>query len=219
MSIATPPLAGVKTIGDLLDRLGGIPADRVRLHPAPGLAVEQDLLELDKHGERFIELVEGTLVEKGMGLEESILAIIIAGALRNFVIPRNLGLVAGESGMFQLFPGCIRLPDVAYASHAKRKGKPITEPAPNMSPDLAVEVLSLSNTAREMERKLEEYFTSGVKVVWIVDPRKRTVAIHLADKPPFVLNENDTIDGGEVLPGFALPIRPLFEEMQQQLGQ
>ena len=218
MSVATPSLSDVKTIGDLLDRLGAIPADRVRFHPTPGSAVEQDLLDLDKIGDRRCELVDGTLVEKPMGLEESILAIVIARVLADFVIPRNLGLVAGETGMFRIFPGCIRMPDVAYASHARRKGKPITQPAPDMAPDLAVEVLSHSNTVREMNKKRKEYFDSGVKLAWFFDPKDRTVSVYTGVDNPTVLTINDTLDGGEVLPGFSVVIKSLFDDVDRQMG-
>lgn len=219
MTLATPPFKTVKTVGDLLDRLGGIAADRVRLHPAPGSAVEQDLFDLDARGDRRCELVEGTLVEKPMGLKESVLAIIIASVLRAFVIPRNLGLVAGETGMFRLFPGCIRMPDVAYASHARRQGKPITSPAPDMAPDLAVEVLSASNTVAEMNKKRDEYFSSSVKLVWMFDPEERTVAVYTSVENPILLNADDTLEGGDVLPGCSVSIKSLFDEMDQQLGE
>ena len=154
-----------------------------------------------------------------MGLEESILAMIIARILGNFVIPRKLGLVAGEQGMFRLFPGSIRMPDVAYASHARRKGRPITDPAPDMAPDLAVEVLSLSNTVREMKKKRGDYFSSGVRLVWSFDPRNRTVAVYTSVDDPVVLTIDDTLDGGDVLPGFSVSIKSIFDELDQQLGQ
>jgi Uma2 family endonuclease len=219
MTLASPLLNEVRTIADLLDRLGGISADRVRFRPVPGTAVEQDVFDLDAQGDSMCELVDGTLVEKGMGLEESILAMIIGRILANFVIPRNLGLIAGEQGMFRLFPGCIRLPDVAYASHARRRGRPITDPAPDMAPDLAVEVLSLGNTVREMKKKRADYFTSGVMLVWSFDPRNRTVAVYTSVDDPLVLTINDRLDGGDVLPGFSVAIKSIFDELDQQLGQ
>ena len=208
----------LRTVGDLLDQLGGIPPDRVRFKPIPGSASEEDLYERDLAGDRRCELVHGTLVEKSMGLEESVLAMIIGRILANFVIPRNLGLVAGETGMFRLFPGCIRMPDVAYVSHATRKGRPITQPAPDMAPDLAVEVLSQSNTPREMEKKRDEYFFSGVRLVWVVDPKRHSVTVYTNPTTATVFQIGDTLEGGQVLPGFSLPVRPLFDEMYQQLG-
>src|SRR5947207_728351 len=110
---ASPPK--VRTLADLLEELGGIPPSRVLARPAPGTATEDDLLALDKqHG--LCELVDGVLVEKAMGYRESLLAVALAALLREFVNARNLGLVTGESGMMRLFPGLVRIPDVAFAS-------------------------------------------------------------------------------------------------------
>jgi Uma2 family endonuclease len=219
MIATTQPISRQRLmIADLLRQLGGISPDRVRLSPLPGTAVEQDVLDIQANEGRLCELVDGTLVEKPMGLRESVLGLAIAGALRAFVIPRNLGLVAGEAGMFRLFPGCIRMPDVACASHARRKGRPITAPAPDMAPDLAVEVLSESNTVAEMNRKRDEYFSSTVKLVWIFDPRALTVAVYTSVNDPTILNRADILDGGDVLPGFSVPIKSLFDEVDQQLG-
>jgi Uma2 family endonuclease len=218
MTLAEPLIDEIRTLGDLLHRLGDISADRVRMRPPPGEATEQDLFDLDARGDRICELLEGTLVEKPMGLEESILAIVIAAKLCDFVIPRNLGLVAGESGMFRLFPGIIRMPDVAYASHARRRGRPITSPAPDMAPDLAVEVISTTNTPAEMARKRAEYFSATVKLVWMFDPRARTVEIFTSVEDSTLLGVNDTLTGGDVLPGFSVAIKSLFDEMDQQMG-
>src|SRR5271157_5259469 len=92
------PLAGVTTIGDLLKRLGNIPAGRVRLHPTPGTATEKDVIEILDRENRPCELVEGTLVEKPVGYEESEIAVVILTALYSFVRPRKLGIVTGPDG-------------------------------------------------------------------------------------------------------------------------
>ena len=110
------PLADVTTIGDLLKRLGNIPAGRVRLHPTPGTATEKDVIEILDRENRPCELVEGTLVEKPMGYEESDIAGLIVTALNNFVRPRKLGMVTGADGTIKLFPGLVRIPDVAFIS-------------------------------------------------------------------------------------------------------
>ena len=81
-----------------------------------------------------------------------------------------------------------------------------------LAPDLAVEVLSKSNTKPEMKRKLGEYFEAGVRLVWMVDPRKRTVRVHTAADQSFLIKEGESLDGGDVLPGFVLPLRELFED-------
>jgi Uma2 family endonuclease len=79
-----------------------------------------------------------------------------------------------------------------------------------------VEVLSESNTADEMARKRREYFAAGVRLVWQVAPLTRTVEVYTAPEQVTVLHEEDTLEGGAVLPGFALPLREFFAELDQQ---
>src|SRR4051812_39419396 len=97
------------TVGELLARLGDIPPHRVLLRPAPGTATEADVVAMDDHHDRLCELVDGTLVEKGIGLRESLIAIMLAEVLNAFVRPRNLGLVSGEAGMMRILPGLVRI--------------------------------------------------------------------------------------------------------------
>jgi Uma2 family endonuclease len=78
------------------------------------------------------------------------------------------------------------------------------------SPALAVEVLSPSNTAKEMQRKRKEYFFGGTRVVWIVDEATRTVEVWTSPDECVTLSEDETLDGGELLPGFRLPLREIF---------
>jgi Uma2 family endonuclease len=82
-------------------------------------------------------------------------------------------------------------------------------------PDLVIEVLSKGNTPKEMARKLDEYFRAGVRLVWYVNPKKRTVRVYTARNRSVLLLENDTLDGGDVLPGFALSIRDWFAEAER----
>ena len=193
------------TVGDLLKRLGDIPAWRVRLHPAPGTATEEDVIAVLEGNERLCELVEGTLVEKPMGYEESELAATIIILMGPYVRLRRLGIVTGADGAVKLFGGLVRIPDVAFASWARFPGRKRPRVAvPELAPDLVVEVLSKGNTRAEMRCKLGEYFGAGVRLVWLVDPRKRTVRVHTSVAHSVVLKEGQSLDGGDVLPGFAL---------------
>src|SRR4051794_25783155 len=92
------------TFSDMLEDLGGISAERIRQYPPPGTATEQDVLDIEAKENRLFELVDGILVEKAMGFWESVIATAISAALRAFVIPRKLGVVAGSDGMVRLFP-------------------------------------------------------------------------------------------------------------------
>jgi Uma2 family endonuclease len=206
-----------QNVADLLEELGGIDPSRVRLKKPPGPATEADLIAINERGDTLYELVDGFLVEKGMGYTESILGGAILAILRAFVIPRNLGLVSGADGMMRLFPGLVREPDVAFASWDRIPGRRRpTGAIAGFAPDLAIEVLSLSNTKKEMARKRREYFKAGVRLVWEVDPRARTVAVYEAPDQPTILEVGQTLDGGQVLPGFALPLADLFAELDRQ---
>ncbi len=189
------------TVGDLLQRLGGIPAGRVRLSPTPGTATEKDVIAVLDREDRLCELVEGTLVEKPMGYEESEIAGLILIGMSIFVRPRKLGIVTGADGTIRLFAGLVRIPDVAFASWDRFPGRRRPRvPVPDLAPDLAVEVLSKGNTAGEMKRKLGEYFGAGVRLVWLVDPRKRSVRVHTAVDRSVLFTGDQWLDGGDVLP-------------------
>ncbi len=101
------------------------------------------------------------------------------------------------------------MPDVGFVS--KDRLPRTLEAIPTLAPDLAVEVLSESNTAAEMAQKLAEYFQSGTRLAWIVDPPTRTVAVYRAPGQPVrVLEEHEFLDGEEVLPGLTLAVADLF---------
>jgi Uma2 family endonuclease len=214
MSVA----AAVKpdNLQELVERLGNIPLSRVRLKPPLGLATEADVLEADRRGNRLCELVDGVLVEKAIGYSESLIALLLGRYLLDFVEPRKLGLVSGADGCVRLFSGLIRIPDVAFAGWDRFPERKVpTEPLPSLVPDLVVEVLSESNTKAEMQRKLGEYFSSGVRLIWEIDPELRTVAVYTPDGGVTVLDSSDTLDGAGVLPGFTLSLSNLFATLEQ----
>ena len=207
------------TVADLLEQFGPILARRIRMDPSPGTATEEDVVAIHDREKRLYELVDGVLVETAMGYYESYLALLLARLLGNFVAQRNLGIIAGEAGMVRLSAGLVRIPDLSFVSWNRLPGRRVPrEPIPDLAPDLAVEVLSPSNTEREMERKLHDYFTAGIFLVWYVDPAARAVTVFTAADQPVLLREGQTLDGGSVLPGFTLALRDLFAEPSGQEG-
>ena len=208
----------IETLAELVERLGDIPLDRIRFHPAPGTATEDDVITaLEAPRKRICELIDGVLVEKAMGFGESVLTSWLISLLNAWVRPRNLGLVSSPDGTLRLWAGRVRIPDVAFTSWDRMPGrKRPSQPIPELSPDLAVEVLSLSNTYREMQLKLSDYFAANVRLVWIVDPELRTVEVHTGPAEMTLLREDDTLDGGDVLPGFSIPLAELFGELDRQ---
>ncbi len=105
------------------------------------------------------------------------------------------------------------MPDISFFCWDKLPGHVLpSEPIPDLFPDLAVEVLRENNTPEEMRRKLREYFLAGVRLVWMIDPRKRMAEVYTGpDAPTAILDEKKALEGGEVLPGFTLPLAELFE--------
>jgi Uma2 family endonuclease len=206
----------VLTLEDFIERLGNIPLSRVLMKPPPGLATEADLLEAERRYNRLCELVDGTLVEKGIGYPESLLEVALIAFLRSFVVPRNFGVISGPDAMVRLFPGLVRSPDVAFATWDRFPGRKIPkDPRPSLAPDLAIEVLNESNTRPEMKRERREYFDAGVRLVWEVDPKRRRVSVYTPDGSVTVLKESQRLEGGDVLPGFVLELSELFAELDR----
>jgi Uma2 family endonuclease len=214
-TLSTPP-ASIETLADLLERLGNIPLQRIRWHPYPGTATEQDMLDYEAHTGRACELVDGVLVEKVMAWLESTLASRLIALLYNFVLAKNLGAVTGEKGTYRLFPGLVRIPDVAFTAWDRMPGRRLpTVRVPSMAPNLAVEILSEGNTDDEMKRKREDYFSNGVELVWIIDPEPRTVTVYTATDIFTQLSDSDVLDGGAVLPGFQIAVKEFFAELDR----
>jgi Uma2 family endonuclease len=219
MSRSKNGLPATWTVGDLLTHFGGISPRRIRLRPAPGTATEQDVIDIQNREDRLYELVDGVLVEKIMGFEESYLAAVLIQVVGIYVAKADLGIVVGADGTVQLMPQLVRIPDVSFISWRRLPSRKIpVEPIPNLVPNLAVEVLSKGNTKREMDRKLKDYFLAGVELVWFVDPAKRTVKVYTAPDQFTLLTEDQTLDGGQVLPGFRLPLKELFAKLSPANG-
>lgn len=198
-----------RTVADLVRELGDIPANRILLHPAPGTATEADLLRaIDGDNKVLCELVNGTLVEKPMGYQESRIAAILIRYLLESVESNDIGFVTGADGPYRMKLKNVRLPDVTYISWNRFASREDAD-KPNIcpvSPDLVVEVLSESNTKKEIEKKQIEYFETGVRLLWIVDPRKKIVTVQRPDGTHTVLDHKGKLSGEDVLPGFKLEV-------------
>lgn len=210
-SSSTKPIQSVapdpETIAELLKQLGDIPPERVRLKPTPGTATKRDLLRLLDKFNIQCELVDGTLVEKPMGQIESRLGTWLSFYLCAYLEQHDIGWISGSDAPHELVSKLIRMPDVAFVSYGRLpEGEARKKPVASWAPDLAVEILSKSNTRKEIDRKRGEYFAAGVRLVWVADPRKKTVKVYTSPDDCVTLTTADTLDGGDVLPGFSLSI-------------
>jgi len=213
--ITTPITATV-----LADRWGDISLDRICFDPLPGTATEEDVIRLHDETDRLYELVDGVLVEKTVGRYEACLALFIGRLLDSLVYENDLGVVLGADGMTRLFPGMIRIPDVSFISWERLPNRRLPkEPIGPEAPNLAVEVLSPSNTKKEMDRKLADYFAAGVELVWYVDHRAEEIRVFRSVEQVEILKPGDTLTGGQVLPEFAASVAEIFKRPQSQGGQ
>jgi Uma2 family endonuclease len=207
-TIPAKPLSTAADLFQLVKSLG-VPAKRVLLDPQPGRATEKDLLR----SKCPTELIDGALVETAMGWYESWLGMVLSYHLQDYNRKHQAGIIIGEQGLMRVAPGQVRIADVAFYSWDRFPSRKLPQgQILDQVPDLAVEIMSPGNTEREMERKRREYFAGGTTLVWEVDPRKRQVAVYTAPDAVTILDENGTLDGGAVLPGFTLSIREWFAE-------
>ena len=202
-----------QSLADLLRDLGEIPPERVRRHPPPGTATIQDLL---KPGNSLCELIDGTLVEKPMGIRESVLTLFLVELLHPVIRKQNLGVLSGADGPYELLSGLVRMPDIAFVSWGRLPGRRLPEgPMADVVPDLAIEVLSASNTKAEMSRKRREYFEAGVREVWEINPRTRSASVYTGSESGTDHDATGTITT-PLLPGFTLTLAELFAELDRQ---
>ena len=217
MSTVLAAPSSIRTLADLINYLGGVPLDRIRFRPGASPATVQDVIFVREQEGKLCELVAGVLLEKAVGYAESRLAIWLAGLLNAFVVPRNLGIVTGPDGTVELLADLVRIPDVAVTLWQRFPGRRSpTVPVPQVAPNLAVEVLSRGNAPGEMAAKRRDYFSAGVEIVWEVNPIARTVLVYTSPTLVTTLEMTNTLDGGVVLPGFTLPVRELFVELDRQ---
>ncbi len=203
------------TFADFWAHLGDIPPERILMVPPPGAATENDVLEVERRTGMPCELIDGTLVEKAMGYFESFIAVRIIQSLAVFVDAHGLGIVLGADGTLRILPRQVRIPDVCFISWARFPDRKLpSESIPALVPDLAIEVLSEGNTEAEMQRKLRDYFTAGVRLVWYIDPRTRSARSYTSESRFIERSETDSLSGGDVLPGFELSLRELFVEVK-----
>lgn len=206
------------TIADVQARVGDVPVERIRSYPAPGTATEADLLDNSITGGRPCELVDGILVEKPMGFREGYLGAWIIFLFQDYLRGNNLGAVAGGDGPVRFRLGLVRMPDVSFVRWDSLDDPDQVEDPDGafleVAPDLAVEVLSPSNTRKEMAIKLAEYAKAGVRLVWYVDPDRKEVTAYPRGKErgKKVIGLGGVLDGGDVLPGFTLPVAKIFEK-------
>lgn len=209
-----PPVhAGVSpTLAEVWFRVGQVPLQRILANPPPGTATIDDAVRSQEKFAVSCELVNGVLVAKTMGFFESKIALRLAYFLQQYLEQHPIGEVNGIDGPCETVADQVRKPDVLFVSNERLQKNPLQDNRLPCSPELAVEVLSPGNTTAEMDMKLREYFATGAKLVWYIEPELKTARVytavdHFEDVPP-----TGVLRGNDVLPGFELPLARLFEK-------
>jgi Uma2 family endonuclease len=158
------------------------------------------------------ELVKGVIVTMPPpSLYHGRVCLLIGRKLGDFVEAHNLGIAASnDSGVILgRNPDTVRGPDVAFWSH-ETLPQPPREGYPSVPPNLVVEVVSPSDVFTRVQRKVQDYLRAGVRMVWILVPEDRSVAVFRSGREPIVLSNGETLSGEDILPGFACPVTELF---------
>lgn len=176
------------------------------------LMTAEDLLKLPDDGFRY-ELVKGELKRMPpAGHEHGGIGMELAGTLHYYVKRNNLGRVyLAETGFkLQSNPDTVLAPDAAFVRQQRLEQIGRMKGYFPGAPDLAVEIVSPGDTVSEVEKKVEEWLKFGVRLVWIVSPKRRTVTAYRSLTDVVMLTEKDTLDGGDVVPGFQIPVAEIF---------
>lgn len=176
------------------------------------LTTVEDLEQLQDAG--HYDLIRGELIAMAPASEEH---GSIAFTLNTFLGPHirrgklGRGYTAETGFVLQRDPDVVLVPDVAFV---RAERLPAAELRPKFfegPPDLAVEVVSPSESSTHVQEKVLEYLEAGTRLVWVIEPRRRTLTVYRADHSAVLLLEHDLLDGEDVLPGFSIRAGEIFE--------
>ncbi len=180
-----------------------------------------DLLDMPD-GDRY-ELVDGQLVESTMSLESIWIATRISQTIGNHLDQHSLGMVFGDGATYQCFPDdpeMVRKPDVSFIRAGRMPPGQFQRGHCRIAPDLAVEVVSPNDYYAELTRKLEDYFSAGVRLVWVVEPETRLITVYENGGQLIrQFRQGDELTAGDVLPGFRVAVAELFPKTPPVTGK
>jgi Uma2 family endonuclease len=178
---------------------------------ATRVITDEELLALPRDGSKY-EVVDGELVRMSPGgwPHERIISRLVA-RIQAHVEREKLGDVLGSNAMYVLPSGNKRSPDISFVGAGRLARDAGQDLFPRFAPDLAVEIVSPSETPRKVLDKVGEYLQGGVRLVWVIEPEKRRATSYRALTSVREIGEGQTLDGEEVVPGFRCPLREILD--------
>lgn len=177
------------------------------------LMTAEELLGLPDDGHIY-ELARGEPVKlMGAGVEHAYIADNCYGSIRDYVRSANLGRVFTSQLGFRLAsdPDTVRIPDIAFIQRERLDAVGVIRgyfPGP---PDLAIEVISPDDRYSDVRNKVSDYFEAGTRLVILLEPDARTASVYRSPTDITILTEADTLDGGDVAPGWRMPVSEIFD--------
>jgi Uma2 family endonuclease len=171
-----------------------------------------ELFRMPEDGHRY-ELVNGELIEMSpTGVEHSVIMFRLGARLQIHVEEKDLGVVGGGDVGVRLGenPDTVLAPDIAFVSKENIPPEGIPKAFWRQTPDLVVEIISPGEILKESHAKAERWIEVGARLVWLINPRNRTVTVYRPSSELTMLVEADTLEGFDVVPGFHLPVTRIF---------
>ncbi|MDZ4684324.1 MAG: Uma2 family endonuclease [Planctomycetaceae bacterium] len=184
----------------------------------PSLMTPEEFLKLPDR--RFYELVDGQLVETNMSLEACCVAGQFIHYLIAYVNQHGLGHVFTSEATYRCYPDApdkVRRPDVSFIARGRLSREQFAEGHCLISPDLVVEVISPNDLFYDVEAKVQEYRSAGVRLIWVASPRSRSVTVHRLDGSEDHFGEESQLSGEDVLPGFQMRVAEFFPQKDAAL--
>ncbi len=176
---------------------------------------DAEFMALSRDGHRY-ELVNGELIDMGnSGTKHGYVAILLSAALFQCVSTQKLGALMDSSTAFVMKSGNKRSPDISFVAKERLQGlDELPDGFLEGAPDLAIEILSPSNTVEEIHDKLVEYFENDARFVWVIHPKEHYVLVYRSSlQPDRLLKSTDTLNGEDVIPDFIFSVSALFQKL------
>jgi Uma2 family endonuclease len=187
----------------------------VETPPDQKIWTDAEFMALNRDGHRY-EIVNGELIDMGnSGAKHGYVCSILMILLGGYVHIQKLGAMFDSSTAFKMKSGNKRSPDVSFMAKERLQGlDDLPDGFLEGAPDLAVEILSPSNTVEEIHNKLVEYFDNGARLVWVIHPKEQYVLVYRsAQEPDRLLKSTDSLDGEDIVPDFTLAVAELFQKL------